>query len=347
MYEELEELKRENQQKVHSLENYLIQLESVTYDNKDLFEKLDTKVKRVNHLQNYLKNIQDAIKAKGSKMYSLLCRKQQQNADCQAQISELQSDINKITRKLEEKEYISNNLSSTCKQMIQTKSKKFENVRTMKKEIMEITDRIEEARHIIVDLKKKNTRREKDVNKLSEKADELMKKYTELKDKAVQASHDYLDNSKEFNMAIGSRLLSYQLHRYHMKHMTQQMATIKSFCEFDDISTRAVRNLVRVYAAKCRTTTRDAFVKWQASTLKPTQTSRLTSQLGESISQQQKFYNEILVNGEKKRKQFRHSILEQSARDRIRKVFVSMTLRDQKRMFDQWRDICNDQNNKA
>lgn len=83
MLNELEDLKKDNHYKVHRLENLLIELESVTCENRTLIEKLDAKVRRVQHLEVYLKNMEKSQSQKGEKVISTLNKKQAQNSDLQ------------------------------------------------------------------------------------------------------------------------------------------------------------------------------------------------------------------------------------------------------------------------
>lgn len=173
--EEIESLKRENQEKVHRLEDLLIELDTLTGENKILFDQLDAKVIRVNHLQAHIKTLNQGVQEEGNKMYTELCRKKKQNSDSQSLLTELQNEIAKLLKLVKRKEEEANKISAQCKQLLSDKSVKMDSLKSISKKLDELTDKVEEVQQLISNLKRKNNRREKDINKMAQKADELMK----------------------------------------------------------------------------------------------------------------------------------------------------------------------------
>jgi CRISPR/Cas system-associated protein Csm6 len=93
LYKELEDLRKDNQEKVYKLETLLSQFDTTTNDNKAMVEQLDSKVKRVQHLEAYLVNFESVMQDKGDMLYSGLCKKRQQNTDSQVTLLELQNEV--------------------------------------------------------------------------------------------------------------------------------------------------------------------------------------------------------------------------------------------------------------
>lgn len=160
---------------MHHLENLLIELDTLTGENKILFDQLDAKVIRENHLQAHIKSMNHGVQEEGNRMYTKLCRKQKQNEEFEATLSNLQTEIAKLTKLVVKKEEEANKLSAQCKQLLSDKSSKMDYLKGISKKLDEITDKVEEVQQLIANLKRKNNRREKDINKMAQKADELMK----------------------------------------------------------------------------------------------------------------------------------------------------------------------------
>jgi hypothetical protein len=346
MLNELDDLKKDNHHKVHRLENLLIDLESVTCENRTLIEKLDSKVRRVQHLQVYLKNMEKSQSKIGEKVLSTLNRKQNQNSDLQWRIEELKAEIDCLSKKSASLDKKASSLSSQWKDLMNSKGQRMDNLKTLSKEIMEIRDKISESQHLISLLQKKNKKREKEVKMMAEKAEELAKKYSELKEKAIRGQKIFLQNSKEFNSAVGSRLMAYKLHSLYLRKLKEGTTLLRENLTFKKEAEKAVEGLSRIHTMKWNDNCRLAFYIWHHNALQTLKNAKLPKRIKKSINEEKKQFMQILKSDEKQRKGLRQSILVNSAKDRMQRVFEAMTLREKKRMFDCWRDSLVDDWNK-
>jgi hypothetical protein len=213
-----------------------------------------------------------------------------------------------------------------------------DNLKTLSKEIMEIRDKISESQHLISLLQKKNKKREKEVKMMAEKAEELAKKYSELKEKAIRGQKIFLQNSKEFNSAVGSRLMAYKLHSLYLRKLKEGTTLLRENLTFKKEAEKAVEGLSRIHTMKWNDNCRLAFYIWHHNALQTLKNAKLPKRIKKSINEEKKQFMQILKTDEKQRKGLRQSILVNSAKDRMQRVFEAMTLREKKRMFDCWRD---------
>lgn len=208
---------------------------------------------------------------------------------------------------------------------------------------MEINDKISECQHLIAVLLKKNKKKDKEVKKMSEKAEELAKRYSELKEKSIRGQKIFLQNSKEFNYAVGSRLMAYKLHSLYLKRMKESTILLRDNSTFEKDARKAISYLIKSYTKKWNDNSRLAFYTWHQNALQTLKYSKLPKNIKKSIHLEKKSFMKKLTIDEKQRKSSRQSVLVSSAKDRIHKVFEAITLREEKRMFDRWRDTILDE----
>lgn len=206
------------------------------------------------------------IQTQGDKMYTELNEKKKLNADAECVVDELSIEVTKLNNKIKGIESESNELKNQCQQLINDKGNKLDHIKTLSNEIAEISDRLDEASHIIASLKKKNSRREKDINHMAQKADKLMKKYSELKEKSIYERQNYLKNKKEMNLAIGSRMMDYLLHKAYFKRMKKSMNLVRGFSQFDDNFFNSTRRLMRMFENKLELKIKNYFHQWYMNT---------------------------------------------------------------------------------
>jgi hypothetical protein len=212
----------------------------------------------------------------------------------------------------------------------------------LSKEIMLVTDQVSKAQHIIATLMKKNNKREKEISEMAIKADKLMSKFSNLKDKAGKVKHIHFKNKKELNSAIGSRLLAYLLDTKYRRNMRQSLLLVQGFSRFDKDFFIHARKLVEIYKNCSKTNLQIIFHKWYKNVLDPAKTSKIPYLLENEIFEDEKKFNTMFSQGEKLQKIRRSDNLEECAKDRLYKVFYSVTIREQKRMFDIWKDLTKD-----
>ena len=204
----------------------------------------------------------------------------------------------------------------------------------MGKEIEEISDRLNEASLKISGLKKKNNRREKDINHMAEKADKLMKKYNELKEKSIKDKHDQFDKSKQLNTVIGSRMMDYVLNKTYFKQMRISLNFIQDFSKFDKNFSHSIRLVVKIFDRQSKLNLEKCFHQWHKNALSPTKIAQLPNQILKGTESDKERLNLKLMNEEKSQKENRSVNLEKSAKERLKRVFNAVIIREQKRMFD-------------
>ena len=90
----------------------------MTTENTDTFEKLDSKVLRIQHLEAYLSNMESNMQSQGDKMYADLSKKKKQNVDVQVAVEELKIQVDKLTKKISNREKGATDLSEKCQELI-------------------------------------------------------------------------------------------------------------------------------------------------------------------------------------------------------------------------------------
>lgn len=70
LYEDLEILKRENDELSQTMKYHLSQLDSITRENTELFDQLENKMNQIRHLEAYHKRMDAETHDKGEKLYS-------------------------------------------------------------------------------------------------------------------------------------------------------------------------------------------------------------------------------------------------------------------------------------
>ncbi|CAI2370290.1 unnamed protein product [Moneuplotes crassus] len=284
IFNDLENLKKENSDRVKHLEDLLAELEEITGGTSFIFEQLDSKVKRIQHLESYLLNMESQMRSKGDKMYAEICKKRKANAEIRLEMDQLSIEISKLKHKMD------TNKSDIKKSQLNTNevahqiTQKDDHIKTLSKEIFEISERLDEATQIIARLKKKNKKREKAINSMSSKADKLMKEYIETKEKAFHDKNCRILNQREINLTVGSRMVDLLLSKIYNRQMKVSLNSIKNFISFDKEFFEMTQRMIRMVERKNLDKLREYFETWKKKKLKNTEIKQLIQPLKKSMN---------------------------------------------------------------